>query len=129
MIGFSRAIFAGTPIALYVSMSTEVQRITRYPIENDRDNSINCKNSLTTCLQTQKHRYAWLERENSTWHFLTGLFADPAESTRRWPDRQRALDELMSEGWIVIQHYPEKPSKEKFSENCLYGYGLMLIIH
>ncbi len=75
------------------------------------------------------HRYAWLEHEGGMWHFLTSLFADPAESTRRWSDRQCALDELIKEGWVVVRPYPEQISLERQSGNCLYGYGLMRTIH
>ena len=70
------------------------------------------------------HRYAWLEQEGGTWHFLTSLFADPEESTRRWSDKERALDELTHEGWTVVRPYPERQSG-----NCLYGYGLIRTVH
>jgi hypothetical protein len=123
------AILAGTTIASYSVMSTEIQDITRPLIEENQRNSNNCTLPLNACPQSQVHRYAWLEYENGAWHFLTSLFADPAESTRRWLDRQCALDELRSEGWIVIRSYHERPSKQKGSENCLYGYGLMITIH
>jgi hypothetical protein len=75
------------------------------------------------------NRYAWLEHEGGKWHFLTSLFADPGESTRRWSDKQCALEELMKEGWTVIRPYPEKPSATRQSGNCLYGFGLMRTIH
>jgi hypothetical protein len=62
-------------------------------------------------------RYAWLEHEEGVWHFLTNLFADPGESTRRWPDSLRALEELRQEGWTVVSPYPDS-----HSDAC--GYGL-----
>ncbi len=75
------------------------------------------------------HRYAWLEHEDGKWHFLTSLFADPGESTRRWSDRQCALDELIKEGWTVVRPYPEKPSVAREPGNSLYGYGLIRTVH
>jgi hypothetical protein len=123
------AILAGMTIAFHKSMSTEIQHITQQPIKKNQENSTDSKNPVNTCPQTQMHRYAWLEHENGTWHFLTSLFADTAESTRRWSDRQRALDELKGEGWTIIRPYLERSSKEKPSGNCPYGYGLMLTIH
>jgi hypothetical protein len=123
------AILAGTTIAFHEGMSTEVQHITRHPIKKKQKNSTDGKNTLNTCPQTQMHRYAWLEHENGAWHFLTSLFADTAESTRRWSDRQCALDELKAEGWTVIRPYFERLSKEKHSGNSPHSYGLMLTIH
>ena len=75
--------------------------------------------------ETSANRYAWLEHDNGTWHFLTGLFADIQESRRRWPTRQRALDELTEEGWIIIGSYPENPSMPRHSCGDALGYGLM----
>ncbi len=75
------------------------------------------------------HRYAWLEHDDGMWHFLTSLFADPGESTRRWSDRQCALDELMSEGWTIVRPYPVKPLTEQQSGNYLDGYGLIRTVH
>jgi hypothetical protein len=63
------------------------------------------------------------------WHFLTHLFADPGESTRRWSDKQRALDELMEEGWTVVRPYPEKPPTRQQSGDKVSGYGLIRTIH
>ncbi len=65
-------------------------------------------------------RYAWLEQEEGMWHFLTDLFADPGNSTRKWPDKVQALEELREEGWTVVSPYPDNPQKA-----C--GYGLMWI--
>jgi hypothetical protein len=75
------------------------------------------------------HRYAWLEHDDGMWHFLTSLFADPGESTRRWSDKQCALDELMSEGWTIVRPYPVKPLTEQQSGNYLDGYGLIRTVH
>jgi hypothetical protein len=77
--------------------------------------------------ETSARRYAWLEHEKGHWHFLTGLFADAQESTRRWPTKQRALDELTQEGWIVIGSYPENPSMPQQSRGEALGYGLIWI--
>ena len=63
------------------------------------------------------------------WHFLTSLIADPAESTRKWSDRQCALDELTKEGWTVLRPYPEQLSMERHSRHHLNGYGLMRTVH
>lgn len=79
--------------------------------------------------ETWASRYAWLEHEKGNWHFLTGLFADILESTRRWPTRQRALDELTNEGWIVVGSYPENPSMPRQSCGEALGYGLMWTGH
>jgi hypothetical protein len=110
-------------------MSTEAQYIVQTLNKKNEDHSIDCGPPCNTRLQTQVHRYAWLEHENGSWHFLTSLFADPAESTRRWPDRKLALDELISEGWTVIRSYHERPSRENCLKNCIHGYGLMITIH
>lgn len=75
------------------------------------------------------HRYAWLEHEGGMWHLLTSLFADPGESTRKWSDRQRALDELRQEGWTVVRPYPERLITARQPGNGLDGYGLMRTIH
>jgi hypothetical protein len=71
------------------------------------------------------HRYAWLEHERGMWHFLTHLFADPAKSTRRWSDKQLALEELMSEGWSIVYPYPEQPQAKTQTPARVCGYGLM----
>jgi hypothetical protein len=65
-------------------------------------------------------RYAWLEQEEGNWHFLTDLFADPGDSTRRWSDRFRALEELKEEGWSVVSPYPD-------CHESASGYGLRWI--
>jgi hypothetical protein len=72
------------------------------------------------------HRYAWLELEKGMWHFLTNLFSSTGESTRRWPDRKRALEELTSEGWKVVYPYPGKMAKKQPRDRAC-GYGLMWI--
>lgn len=72
-------------------------------------------------------RYAWLEKEGNMWHFLTNLFADPATSTRRWTNKQRALEELTREGWTVLYPYPEQSSHRETARGSACGYGLMWI--
>jgi hypothetical protein len=88
----------------------------------DRDLSVSYVNS-----NLPKHRYAWLEKEGNMWHFLTNLFADPAKSTRRWANKQRALEELTREGWTVLYPYPEQSSQCLPVRNNACGYGLMWI--
>jgi hypothetical protein len=78
-------------------------------------------------LNTAKRRYAWLEKEGNMWHFLTNLFADPEKSTRRWANKQRALEELTKEGWTVLYPYPEQSSPERSVRSSACGYGLMWI--
>jgi hypothetical protein len=120
----------GMAIAFLKIMSSNMQQIRRRRNEDNRANAPVRGLSLNagSCSQTQ-HRYAWLEYEDGLWHFLTGLFADPSESTRRWCDRQHALDVLAHEGWTVIRAYPEQHSIDRNSDNCLHGYGLMRILH
>jgi hypothetical protein len=72
-------------------------------------------------------RYAWLECESDLWHFLASPFANPAESTRKWPDKQEALDELENEGWKVVRPYPERFCEN--SDSNYFGYGLQRIIN
>ena len=79
--------------------------------------------------ETSASRYAWLEHERGNWHFLMDLFADVQESTRRWPTKQSAFDELTREGWIVIGSYPENRSMPQKSCGEALGYGLMWIGH
>jgi hypothetical protein len=75
---------------------------------------------------TPEYRYAWLEKEGTMWHFLTNLFSDPAQSTRRWSNKQHALEELAREGWTVLHPYPEcSPAVQRSHSVC--GYGLMWI--
>lgn len=74
-----------------------------------------------------KRRYAWLEKEGNMWHFLTNLFADPEKSTRRWANKQRALEELTREGWTVLYPYPERGSQHRPVRSGACGYGLMWI--
>jgi len=76
-----------------------------------------------------KSRYAWLEHEKGTWHFLTSLWADPGESTRRWSQKKHALDELTKEGWTIVGSYPEYPSIPRPACGGAWGYGLMRIGH
>lgn len=76
---------------------------------------------------TLASQYAWLEHEKGIWHFLTSLFADPKESTRRWSNRQHALDELIKEGWMIIGSYPENPSTQRPACGGSRGYGLMRV--
>lgn len=77
--------------------------------------------------ETSASRYAWLEHEKGYWHFLVGLFADVQESTRRWPTKNNAFDELNKEGWVVIGSYPENSSMPQKSCGEALGYGLMWI--
>jgi hypothetical protein len=74
-----------------------------------------------------KRRYAWLEQEGNMWHFLTSLFADPAKSTRKWSNKQRALEELTREGWTVLYPYPELDRIQRSVRHSACGYGLMWI--
>jgi hypothetical protein len=106
-----------------------MQHIRQHRIEDNRTNAPDCRRSLTCNRSQAQHRYAWLEYEDGTWHFLTSLFADPSESTRRWHDRQCALDVLSDEGWTIIRAYPEQFSMNRNSDNCLHGYGLMRALH
>lgn len=72
-------------------------------------------------------RYAWLEHEGGSWHFLTNLFADPCKARRRWSDENCALQELENEGWVVVYPYNEHIMVDrKYSERAC-GYGLMRI--
>lgn len=70
-------------------------------------------------------RYAWLELEGGMWCLLTHLWADPRESTRTWPDRLRALEELIAEGWMVVRPYPQNIPGFRQSGGGVSGYGLM----
>ena len=79
--------------------------------------------------ETSASRYAWLEHEKGNWHFLIDLFADVQKSTRKWPTKQSAFDELNKEGWIVIGSYPENHSMPQKSCGEAPGYGLMWIGH
>ena len=72
-------------------------------------------------------RYAWLEHERGIWHFLTDLFAGPEESTRRWSNKQHALNELIKEGWTIVGSYPESPSTPQPECGGSRGYGLMRV--
>ena len=67
-------------------------------------------------------RYAWLEYEDGLWHFVTTLFENPSDATRRWYDRQRAMDDLKKEGWTVVRPYRKRPSVR--AEDWASGYGL-----
>jgi hypothetical protein len=117
-------------IAFIKNMSTNMQHLRQRQIEDNHPNAPDCSLSLNACSRSQaQHRYAWLEYEDGIWHFLTSLFADPSESTRRWHDRQCALDALSHEGWTIISSYPEQHSMNRSSDNCLQGYGLMRTLH
>ncbi len=74
-------------------------------------------------------RYAWLEFESGMWHLLTHLDAEAAESTRKWSDEQRALEELMEEGWTIVSPYPNRLSTWRESAEQLFGYGLTRTVH
>jgi hypothetical protein len=75
------------------------------------------------------HRYAWLELDGGLWHLLTHLNADPGESTRQWADEQRALEELMEEGWRIVRPYPENLPIQRQPGERLFGYGLTRSVH
>ena len=79
--------------------------------------------------KTSSSRYAWLERAQGHWHFLTSLFADVQESTRRWTSKQRALDELIKEGWTVVGSYPDNASIPRPAGGEALGYGLLWTGH
>lgn len=85
------------------------------------------KNSFNGFHEDAQPRYAWLEQDGELWHFLTTPFSDPVDSTRKWPDKQEALDELNKEGWSIVRHYRQNVCIETGS--CLYGYGLKRILH
>jgi hypothetical protein len=78
---------------------------------------------------TVVNQYAWLEYEKGTWHFLTSLFADPGESTRRWSNKQHAFNQLIKEGWTIIGSYPENPSNPRPACGGSRGYGLVRVGH
>jgi hypothetical protein len=71
------------------------------------------------------YKYAWLEKENGMWHFVTDLYGDPKQSTRQWPDSRQALDELSSEGWTVVSPYYIRAEDHSYGQEI--GYGLMWI--
>jgi hypothetical protein len=111
-------------------MSTNMQHIRQRRTEDSSINIPDLGRSFNACSRSQRqHRYAWLEYEDGRWHFLTGLFEDPSTSTRRWLDRQCALDELIHEGWTVIHAYPQQLSMNSNSDNCPHGYGLIRTLH
>ena len=82
-------------------------------------------NTVKPDMPTQ--RYAWLEHEGDSWHFLTNLFADPCKSRRRWSDENCALQELENEGWVVVYPYNEPIRGDRKSSERACGYGLMWI--
>ena len=73
-------------------------------------------------------RYAWLEHEGGTWHFLTSPLAVTGESIRRWSSGRIAILELVEEGWSIVRPYPGVPSVDS-DEEVVYGYGLTRTIH
>ena len=81
------------------------------------------------CCEAPASKYAWLEHEEGMWHLLTDLFAYPEDSTRKWSDSQRALDELMKEGWTIVSEYPEDLPISRPSCQGAWGYGLMWVGH
>jgi hypothetical protein len=121
----------GAAIAFIVCMKTSLQsanamiagtnEIIPYNLL-DRDLSFSYED-----LNAPRRRYAWLEKEGNMWHFLTNLFADPAKSTRRWSNRQHALQDLTKEGWTVLYPYPEQNSTQGRTRHSSCGYGLMWI--
>ena len=120
----------GMPIAeshamnLKCSVESQVVQGTE---RNDREDFADREHALKASGMVAMHRYAWLEHEGGLWHFLTDLFADPRKSNRRWSDQQRALDELMEEGWTVVRPY-RRLATEQASGNRIHGYGLMRTI-
>ena len=72
-------------------------------------------------------RYAWLEHEGGSWHFLTNLFADPCKSRRSWSNENSALQELEDEGWVVVYPYNEHIKSDRKASEKACGYGLMWI--
>jgi hypothetical protein len=80
------------------------------------------------CTKAPMHRFAWLEFDGEVWHFLTRLDAHPATSARRWSDKERALMELMDEGWAVVRAYPRYLPPDGSGEE-VQGYGLTRHVH
>lgn len=74
------------------------------------------------------HRFAWLELDGGTWHFLTHLYADPRVATRCWSDCRHALRDLLEEGWTVVGPYPRQLSVRRLGGGAR-GYGLTRTIH
>ena len=104
-----------------------VDRDVQGPEGNDREDFADRTHALRACRMTAMRRYAWLEHEGGVWHFLTDLFADPRSSSRRWSDQQRALVELMEEGWTVVSPYLGRPAMNQISGDRIHGYGLMRV--
>jgi hypothetical protein len=120
-IAFHRGMNAKDTIGIEARMNGEQNAMIPYSMF-DQDVSFGC-----TDFNAAKRRYAWLEQEGNMWHFLTNLFADPTKSTRKWSNKQRALDELTREGWTVLYPYPEQGSKLRSAHHNACGYGLMWI--
>jgi hypothetical protein len=100
-------------------MSTNTPR----PAEEIRGNSSRDLDSFNSYCEEALHRYAWLEKSEGLWHFLTSPFADPANSMRKWSNKQNALDELSQEGWSIVHPYAQKAG------GFFCGYGLKRILH
>ena len=100
-------------------MSTNTLR----PVEEIQENSSPDTASFNSYCEEALHRYAWLEKNEGLWHFLTSPFADPANSMRKWSDEQNALEELSNEGWSIVHPYAQNTG------SFFCGYGLKRILH
>jgi hypothetical protein len=104
-------------------MNTQTQMIA----ENIPGNNPRHQSSFSQAGIKSLRCYAWLEYEAGLWHFLASPFDSPAETVRKWPDKQEALDELENEGWKIVRAYPDHFSEN--SSNSYFGYGLQRMIN
>ena len=57
------------------------------------------------------NRYAWLEFTDGMWHFITNLFEDPGNATRRWLKRQSAMEELKQTRLMTLDEAQAKAAE------------------
>ena len=71
-------------------------------------------------------QYAWLDFYGGFWHLVTG---DALDCDRKWANRDSALSDLISEGWVIDGPHGKPPTIKHHVNRHFYGYGLMRTIH
>jgi hypothetical protein len=74
-------------------------------------------------------QYAWLELDGGMWHLLTDVRSKHNEASRKWDDKNIAIEESQQEGWTVAGSYPNWLSRKPKINQSVHGYGLIRTFH
>jgi len=69
---------------------------------------------------------AWLDFHGGLWHLVTSNVHDV---DRKWTNRELALADLISEGWIIDGPHGKQPTIKHDADRHFYGYALRRTVH